>query len=135
MPKKNPYYTGPESDHFDGNRFYNPDGMTPRGLGDLLKWQFTETKAKWPKNPESPHSPAKPHGRVEGAGLRVTMVGHATLLIQTAGLNILTDPVWSDRASPVSFFGPKRHRAPGIEFEICPRSMSYANASSRFLIH
>jgi len=49
------------------------------------------------------------------------MVGHATLLIQVAGLNILTDPVWSERASPVSFAGPKRVTAPGIAFDDLPR--------------
>jgi L-ascorbate metabolism protein UlaG (beta-lactamase superfamily) len=53
--------------------------------------------------------------------LRVTMVGHATLLIQVAGINMLTDPVWSRRASPVSFAGPKRVRAPGIAFDRLPR--------------
>ncbi|WP_338333549.1 MBL fold metallo-hydrolase [Acetobacter sp. LMG 32666] len=52
--------------------------------------------------------------------LRITMVGHATLLIQVAGQNILTDPVWSDRASPFNWVGPKRVSAPGIAFENLP---------------
>src|SRR5690606_37204144 len=69
---------------------------------------------------DSPFPAAKPDRRIEGDGLRVTMVGHATLLIQVAGLNILTDPVWSDRASPVSFAGPRRVNAPGIAFEDLP---------------
>ncbi|WP_287002592.1 MBL fold metallo-hydrolase [Sphingobium sp.] len=56
-----------------------------------------------------------PNDRVQG--LRVTMVGHATLLIQFAGLNVLTDPLWSDRASPVSFAGPQRVTKPGIAFQ------------------
>jgi L-ascorbate metabolism protein UlaG (beta-lactamase superfamily) len=50
----------------------------------------------------------------------MTLVGHMTLLIQVAGMNILTDPVWSARASPVSFAGPKRVTAPGIAFEDLP---------------
>ena len=58
--------------------------------------------------------------RITGDGLRLTMVGHATLLIQVAGMNILTDPVWSDRASPVSFAGPKRVNEPGIPFDDLP---------------
>jgi L-ascorbate metabolism protein UlaG (beta-lactamase superfamily) len=58
--------------------------------------------------------------RIEGAGLRVTMIGHASLLIQTAGLNILTDPVWSERVSPFSFLGPKRHNPPGVPFDDLP---------------
>src|SRR3546814_1116659 len=49
------------------------------------------------------------------------MVGHATVLIQAAGCNILTDPVWSDRASPVAFAGPRRVTAPGVAFEDLPR--------------
>ena len=50
----------------------------------------------------------------------VTWVGHATLLIQVDGVNILTDPQWSDRASPMSFAGPKRFTPPGLPFEALP---------------
>lgn len=53
-------------------------------------------------------------------GVAVTMVGHASLLIQAAGQNLLVDPVWSERASPVRFAGPKRANAPGIEFDDLP---------------
>ena len=63
--------------------------------------------------------PSKPPARSDHP--RLTMVGHATVLIQVAGLNILTDPVWSDRASPVNFLGPKRVTAPGIEFGHLPK--------------
>src|SRR5690606_2748839 len=58
--------------------------------------------------------------RVEGAGLRVSCVGHATFLIQTGGVNLLVDPVWAERASPVSFIGPRRVNAPGIAFDALP---------------
>ena len=58
--------------------------------------------------------------RVPEGILRVTPVGHATFLIQMDGLNILTDPIWSDRCSPVSWAGPKRHKKPGIRFEDLP---------------
>ncbi|HEU4986545.1 MAG TPA: MBL fold metallo-hydrolase [Rhizobiaceae bacterium] len=117
---RNRYYTGPVSDHFDGEIFFNPEGVPPRSLGDLLRWQFWETRAKWPAAFASPHPAAKPMRRVEGGGLRVTMVGHATLLVQTAGLNILTDPVWSERCSPFSFAGPRRVNPPGIAFTDLP---------------
>ena len=50
----------------------------------------------------------------------VTWIGHATLLIQLDGLNILTDPHWSDRASPVTFAGPKRLVPPGLRFDDLP---------------
>ena len=93
----NPYYTGPVSDHFDGKRFFNPEGVEPGGMRDLLKWQTNGKRARWPKRVA--HAPAStpPRARVDGTDLRVTMIGHATLLIQVAGLNILTDPVWSPR--------------------------------------
>ena len=54
------------------------------------------------------------------AGLRVTFVNHATLLVQTENVNILTDPIWSERCFPVQFAGPRRHHAPGIRFEDLP---------------
>ena len=116
----NPYYSGPESDHFDGRVFFNPEGVEPRSFGDLLRWQFGGGRARWPAEWPSPFPQAKPEERIEGERLVVTMVGHATLLIQTAGLNILTDPVWSQRVSPFSFAGPKRVNAPGVAFDDLP---------------
>jgi L-ascorbate metabolism protein UlaG (beta-lactamase superfamily) len=59
-----------------------------------------------------------PDARV--AGLRATIVGHASVLIQAGNLNILTDPVWSDRASPLRFAGPRRVWAPGVAFGCLP---------------
>jgi len=113
----NHYYQGPVTDHFNGVRFFNPGGTAPNGLGDLLRWRFRGTRAPWP-DVVPLANPARPAARV--ADLTVTMVGHATLLIQTAGMNVLTDPVWSDRASPFNFAGPKRVTQPGIAFEDLP---------------
>ncbi|TPK11264.1 hypothetical protein FJ872_21615 [Mesorhizobium sp. B2-5-9] len=110
----NRYYSGPPSDHFDGSLFFNPGGRMPGPFKDLLKWQFSGQRSKWPAASPSPFAQAKPAEAVEGADLVVTMVGHSTLLIQTAGLNILTDPVWSERTSPFSFAGPRRVNPPGI---------------------
>jgi L-ascorbate metabolism protein UlaG (beta-lactamase superfamily) len=116
MPR-NRYYQGPVSDHFDGTRFFNPgEPGTDRGLGDILRWRREAPQTLWP--PSVPVDQTVPDARVEG--LRVTMVGHASLLVQIAGLNILTDPVWSDRASPLSFAGPKRVAPPGIAFADLP---------------
>ena len=67
-----------------------------------------------------PHADTPPP-RVDGNKVRLSFVGHASWLIQTAGLNILVDPVWSMRASPVSFAGPKRHNDPGIAFDALPK--------------
>jgi len=114
----NPYYSGLPGDHFDGLRFFNPDHPeTDRGLRDLLRWKLKERAAPWPRS--VPMRQSVPDARV--AGLRVTIVGHASVLIQAAGLNVLTDPVWSERASPLSFAGPRRVWAPGIAFESLPQ--------------
>jgi L-ascorbate metabolism protein UlaG (beta-lactamase superfamily) len=116
MPR-NRYYSGPSSDHFDGLRFFNPgEPETDRSLRDIIRWRRAVPDNPWPGFVAV--TPAMPETRVDH--LRVTMVGHATLLIQLAGLNILTDPVWSDRASPLAFAGPKRVTAPGIRVEDLP---------------
>ncbi len=66
----------------------------------------------------SPGPPPAP--RVPLGTLRVTPVGHATFLVQMDGLNILFDPIWSERCSPISWAGPRRHKEPGIRFEDLP---------------
>ncbi len=116
----NRYYAGPASDHFDGARFFNPDGEAPAGTLSLLRWKFGKGNVPWPRAFTSPFPPAKPEARILGGRLVVTMVGHASLLIQTAGLNILTDPVWSDRTSPFSWAGPRRVNSPGIRLDELP---------------
>lgn len=116
--RANPYYAGPQSEHFNGRRFFNPGGRPPSGFGALLRWQFGDRPSRWPATANSPFSGAKPQTRVDD--LCVTMVGHATMLIQTAGMNILTDPLWSDRASPFQFAGPRRVVPPGIAFDDLP---------------
>ncbi|MEN9894754.1 MAG: hypothetical protein RIR97_606 [Pseudomonadota bacterium] len=118
---RNLYYQGPVSDHFDGSVFFNPGGVEPGTFRDLLKWQFGGGRQVWPKDVPSPFTPVKPEARVGGARLKVTMIGHASVLIQTSDLNILIDPVWSARTSPVTFAGPKRHNLPGIAFEDLPQ--------------
>jgi L-ascorbate metabolism protein UlaG (beta-lactamase superfamily) len=113
----NPYHAGPASDHFDGLRFFNPGhAATDRGWRDLLRWKLKERAAVWPRS--IPARQTVPEARV--AGSRVTIVGHASVLIQSGGLNVLTDPVWSARASPLPFIGPRRVWAPGIAFDALP---------------
>jgi L-ascorbate metabolism protein UlaG (beta-lactamase superfamily) len=114
---RNPYYEGPISDHFDGVRFFQPGQPQDKGLLELARWQLGGGREDWPETYPSPFRD-KPPQRVEG--LRVGLVGHASFLIQVAGLNILVDPHWSERASPVSFAGPKRVNPPGIAFYDLP---------------
>jgi L-ascorbate metabolism protein UlaG (beta-lactamase superfamily) len=115
-------YSGPVSDHFDGTRFFDPDGVPPKALTDLLRWQLgsRRQRAVWPDWAPSPFSDTPPVS-VDGAKVRLSFIGHASWLVQTAGLNILVDPVWSMRVSPVSWAGPKRHNDPGIAFDALPK--------------
>lgn len=119
------YYRGPDSGHYDGARFFNPDGedtfQLPPGnnrAGLMLQRIIGDPDAPaWPT--QVAVIPAKPPARVEGRAMRVTWIGHASVLIQTSGLNILTDPVWSARAGPFGF-GPRRVAEPGIRFDDLP---------------
>lgn len=112
----------PLSDHFDGKRFFNPNGRKPQGLFSVLRWQLDRigtARAEWPQWVEHdgrPQLPTQPGPRE----CAVTWVNHVTFLLQFAGLNVLTDPVWSERVSPFSWAGPKRVHAPGIDFDSLP---------------
>jgi L-ascorbate metabolism protein UlaG (beta-lactamase superfamily) len=118
------------SDHFNGSQYFNPDipqppppppGQEPRHGRSSWIWRFIFGNEwhEWPETKDvSPGPP--PAARVPKGALSVTPVGHSTFLIQMDGLNILTDPIWSDRCSPVSWAGPRRRRAPGIRFEDLP---------------
>ena len=114
----NSYYDGPRSDHFDGTLFFIEGAAQDKTSSDLFR-MFRTPFAPWPKHVGNP-APAPVLPRVDGGALRVTSIGHATHLIQTRGLNILIDPVWADRASPVSFIGPKRATAPGLSLDALP---------------
>ena len=105
-------YDGPVSDHFDGMRFFDPDGVPPK-----IAWPRccagssapAGSAQNWPDWVPS-RTADTPPPRVGGDKVRLSFVGHASWLIQTAGLNILVDPVWSMRASPFAFAGPKRRQ-------------------------
>jgi len=111
-------YSGPVSDHFDGVRFVGPYAVEGNGALAFWRWRLTREPEKWPAHIDNRFSD-KPPARVEDT-TRVSFVGHASLLLQAGGLNILIDPVWSERISPVSFAGPLRVRAPGIAFDDLP---------------
>lgn len=82
---------------------------------------FSGDRKDWPTWVESETFSAPP-ARVDSAGqVRYTFINHATVLIQVDGINILTDPILSERCSPISWVGPKRVRAPGVEFDKLPK--------------
>lgn len=88
-------------------------------LRTLLKWQFNNTRTQWPGHiPLKQHPP--PPERVAGNALAATWIGQSTVLIQTAGLNILTDPLLSERASPFTWAGPRRVTPPALTAETFP---------------
>ncbi len=103
--------------HFDGRRFFNPGAPQARGLIDVLRWKLTSRRETSPRFIDDVE-PARPPARADH--LRITMVNHSTVLIQTPEANILTDPIWSERASPFSWTGPRRRRAPGVVFDNLP---------------
>jgi L-ascorbate metabolism protein UlaG (beta-lactamase superfamily) len=120
------YYRGPASDHFNGERFFNPDGdedtaRVPGGgsRAGFLWRQLTRRDGRPPWPARIAVTPSKPPARVEGERMLVTWIGHATVLVQTNGLNILTDPMWSDTAGPFGL-GPRRVAEPGVRFEDLP---------------
>jgi L-ascorbate metabolism protein UlaG (beta-lactamase superfamily) len=106
--------------HFDGKRFFNPGVPPPPGFRDVLRWMLTGSRQPSPRFVDDVE-PAKPPASVAAHELRVTLVNHSTVLLQLGGGNILTDPIWSERATPVPGIGPRRRRAPGVLFEDLPR--------------
>jgi L-ascorbate metabolism protein UlaG (beta-lactamase superfamily) len=114
-----PRYKGPVSDHFDGKKFLNPKGVQAKGGMEVLKWMMQRKRGPWKQIAMENYGP-RPLSHCSD-GVRITFVNHATFLIQVDGLNILTDPVWSKRVSPVQWSGPKRMKLPGIKLEDLPR--------------
>lgn len=121
------YYRGPVSGHYDGQRFFNPDGdaetfIPAKGSSRAgFFWRYltgSDDRPDWPDRVAvaRDHPPA----RVEGKAMRVTWIGHASVLVQTNGLNILTDPIWSRTAGPLGI-GPARVAEPGVAFDDLPR--------------
>jgi L-ascorbate metabolism protein UlaG (beta-lactamase superfamily) len=107
----------PVSDHFDGRRFFNPAGANGQSFWQLPRLFLTK-RTPWPRRvPVQPRRPPPPSGPDE---VIVTSIGHATFLIQTSAGNLLTDPMYSERASPWRFAGPRRVAAPGVEFDDLP---------------
>jgi L-ascorbate metabolism protein UlaG (beta-lactamase superfamily) len=109
----------PFPEHFDGKRFYNPDAPQARGWLDFFRWKLTSRPEPSPAF-VADVEPSIPPRRVEGNTLRVTFVNHSTVLLQQTSSNILTDPIWSLRASPFSWIGPRRRRNPGVQIEDLP---------------
>jgi L-ascorbate metabolism protein UlaG (beta-lactamase superfamily) len=105
-------------DHHTAEGFRNPHDPTVRTLRDVWRWRRETTPSPWPQWIEDPQQPAPP--RLGPGRIGVTFIGHASFLIQLGGRCVLVDPVWSMRASPLAFAGPKRVRAPGQALQDLP---------------
>lgn len=112
-------YHGPASDHFDGRRFHNLASTPHNDFRDAAKWAATRRPGPWAPPRDVPPGPV-PERRVDGDRLRVTFINHTTMLLQTQGVNILTDPIWSDACGPGGIVGPRRVRPPGVRFDDLP---------------
>ena len=112
-------YKGPITDHFDGTKFKNLSGRPANGFKDVSKYVSKREPDKWSyvRDTEATTRQVPP---AEEGRIQYTFINHSTFLIQVDGINILTDPIWSKRCSPVQFAGPTRMRPPGIAFENLP---------------
>jgi len=104
------------SDHWDGRRFVNPAVPAPQSFAAVPR-MLAERRTPWPKWIDTPSQ--RPPA-LEGAAAVVTFIGHSTFLIQTPDGNILTDPMYSQRAGPLNLVGPRRVRQPAVRFEDLP---------------
>lgn len=111
-------YSGPVSDHFDGTVFVNTEPTDLPGFRKMVRMVQEGRGPAWEERTVPPHDP--PPERVSGEGMRATFVNHATVLVQHDGMNILTDPIWSERCSAVQWAGPARHHAPGLSLDELP---------------
>jgi L-ascorbate metabolism protein UlaG (beta-lactamase superfamily) len=122
------YYVGPVGPHFDGSHFSNPDGddtfrLPAKGgrAGFMVSRVLGKTGAPpWPDTVAV--TPAKPKllPPLQPGEMRAIWIGHATVLIQTPEINIITDPIWANRAGPFGF-GPARVTAPGVALDDLPK--------------
>ena len=114
---------------------HRPDGFQnnyiefePKSLSDVLKWKWAATRDGLPKPPATPTPRVAPDTAFIQTNARAgtmmqpafSWIGHATMLAQFGGLNVITDPVFSERVSPLSFVGPKRMVAPGLALAELP---------------
>lgn len=103
-------------DHFDGRRFFNPTGPAIQPFTRVPRL-LLEPRTRWPARVDG--QPARPEPLNDSTAV-LTFIGHSTFLIQTAAGNILTDPIYSDRAGPWNVFGPRRVRPPAVTLDDLP---------------
>jgi L-ascorbate metabolism protein UlaG (beta-lactamase superfamily) len=113
-----PHYHGKVSEHFDGEKFINQI-ETHQNRGSFFWWLLTNKKKPWPQ--ESVTIKNTGHKDLPANKMLVTYINHATTLIQTSSITVITDPIWSKRAGPFKYLGPKRIHNPGMELKDLPK--------------
>ena len=105
----------------------NYTGAVNKGFGELIRWQRERRAAGLPKPPDAPTPTQAPdlpniaaYASSPQSGPAITWIGHASMLVQAGGLNVLTDPIFSKRASPISLIGPERKQPPGLQLAELP---------------
>ncbi len=124
----NPYYDPSRPHHRPEGFQNNYQDFVPKSLADVLRWKWNAARNGLPPRPHAPTPQVAPDlaflraNAVAGAAMApaVTWVGHACALVQMGGLTVLTDPMFSERASPLPFMGPKRHVPPGVPLRDLP---------------
>lgn len=104
---------------FARGRFRNQQAGADHGLAHVLRWLVTRRAAPWPAEVPNRGTPALAEAVAPGQ-VAVTFINHSTFLLQTHGLTWLTDPVFAERASPVTWAGPRRVRRPGLALDDLP---------------
>jgi N-acyl-phosphatidylethanolamine-hydrolysing phospholipase D len=127
----NPYFDAGKPHHTPNGFKNNYIASAGKSRADLLKWRWQAWAQDLPQLPKKPTPVQTPdlkriadHSRARSSENmpvpQITWVGHATMLVQAGGLNVLTDPMFSERASPFSMIGPKRAQAPGLQLHELP---------------
>ena len=123
----NAYYDPAKPHHTPSGFKNNYNASVNKSTGDFLRWQYERTRDGLPKPPQTPTAATTPdlafiqtNAKPQAMLPAITWVGHATMLVQANGLNVLTDPIFSDRVSPVQFAGPKRAQPPGLSIAQLP---------------
>ena len=108
-----------------GRKFLNPVETTVGGFSTMFKVLPLFLKNRAERVPKRPLGPFRTYVDVyrttPASGLRVTWMGHSSMLVEIDGVRVLVDPVWDQRASPVLWAGPKRFFEPPIALENLPR--------------
>jgi len=114
------FYKGPITDHFDGEKFYYPGEIKSKEnhFYELVGLLVAVIQNQWPKKlPSISYTTFPDHPN----GMKIMFINHSTVLIQTRTVNFLIDPIYSYRASPFQWIGPKRVREPGVRYNDLPK--------------